>query len=188
MACSDDDNGGTTDTGGTGDQSVYDMGQTPDNGGTQEDKGPPTEQGTVADKGPPTEQGTVADKGPPTEQGTPKKDTGPQVDYGSGAKPNTGAACVQPQNVCPHKQDDCISVSGGATGKGMCLITCTTKYADCPTDKPSTQKSICFLDFTGPPAATYCAYVCLYQGKTYQCPTGSTCKSIGTTMSVCVQQ
>jgi hypothetical protein len=193
-ACSDDDNGGTTqDTGGgTGDQSVYDLGQTPDNGGTQQDQGPPTEQGVNKDGPITTKDGPVTTKDGPvtTKDGPIAKDTGPQTDYGAGTKPNTGVACTPPQNVCPHKQDECIIVSGGNQNKGMCLIKCTTKGAACPTDNPATQKSICFLDFTGPPAETYCAYMCKYQGQTYACPVGSTCKAIpgSTTTSICVQQ
>jgi hypothetical protein len=68
----------------------------------------------------------------------------------------------------------------------MCLIKCNKLYDPCPTDNPSTQKSICFLQFTGS-TQYYCAYMCKYSGKTYSCPTGSACKSIGTNTSVCQQ-
>lgn len=175
-ACSDDDDGGKTDM--TPDQIVtYDL-QPADNG-VPADKGPGGDQGPPADKGPPTEGGPQPDTG--------SKDQGPQPDYGANP-PNSGAICTVPQNQCPNTQDECIIVAGGNQQKGMCLIKCTTKGAACPTKNPATQKSICFLDFTGPPAATYCAYMCLYQGTTYTCPTGSTCQSISANTSVCVQQ
>jgi hypothetical protein len=171
-ACSDDTKPGS-------DASAPDRAVSQDRAGTGQEASQPADQPRPLEKGPPApdkaigDTGGVKDKGPPTEQGA--------------AKPNSGAACTPPQNVCPHKQDECITVAGGNQKQGMCLIKCTTKNADCPTADPK-QKSICFLDFTGPPAAIYCAYVCKYQGQTYPCPTGSTCHSIGTNMSVCVQQ
>lgn len=169
-ACSDDTTTPNPDTSQAVDQSTA-----VDQGGPLPEARPPAEQGVSPEKGAP-----VVDKGPPTEKGLPGPD-------GVTAGANSGAICKVPENKCPNPADECLIVAGGAQDKGMCLIKCTTKGADCPTADPSTQKSICFLDYSGTPAATYCAYMCQYQGKTYKCPTGSTCKSIGANTSVCVQ-
>jgi hypothetical protein len=169
-ACSDDTAAPNPDTSQLADQStVFDQ------GGPLPEARPPAEQCVNPEKGSPD-----LAKGPSTEKGLPSPD-------GIPAGANSGAICKVPENKCPTAADECVIVGGGAPDKGMCLMKCTTKLADCPTADPSTQKSICFLDYAGPPAEIFCAYMCQYLGKTYKCPTGSTCKSIGANTSVCVQ-
>jgi len=177
--CSDD--GEKTDSGTVPDQSVYDIGTTGDTNTTTGDTNTTTGDTNTTTKDTGT---TTGDKGVAADTGS-SKDLGKQPDWGTSAPPNTGTACTTPQNVCPNTQDECIVVGGSAQNKGMCLIQCQTKYAACPTANPTTQKSICFLDFTGTPAATYCAYMCKYENKTYTCPAGSTCTSISANTSVC---
>ena len=176
MAGCSDDEGSSTDV-QTGDQSVG------------QETGPVPDTNKPGDVGG-SDVGVSVDTGPAGDKGisdTVVGDQGQLLDYGAN-KPNSGAICTPPQNVCPNKQDACIIVAGGNQSKGMCLIKCTTKYAACPVGDPATQKSVCFLDYTGPPAEIYCAYMCKYETKTYSCPTGSICKVISTNTSVCVQQ
>ena len=98
---------------------------------------------------------------------------------------NSGVPCTPGQNNCPAG-DTCMIVSGGDQTKGICLQKCTTKDAACPVAQTG-QKSTCFLNFTGPPAALYCAYFCQLSGQTYPCPAGSSCNMISGSTGICVQ-
>jgi hypothetical protein len=79
---------------------------------------------------------------------------------------NTGRICSS-GNPCAHSSEGCLRFPGIETG--MCLDQCTTAGAECHVGDPGSQRSLCALTIQGQ-SQRYCAWVCEYQGVSYDCP------------------
>jgi hypothetical protein len=82
----------------------------------------------------------------------------------TGVPPNSGLVC-ETEKQCAAG-DTCINVYGSQ--KKICLTQCDPKYLACPVPNPAKNSSLCV--FNKDPNHTYCIWICLYDGKTYDCP------------------
>jgi hypothetical protein len=77
--------------------------------------------------------------------------------------PNSGKICSTPAECA--EGDGCVAVGGV---KKMCLAPCDPQYPACGVPDPTKNASACFK-FTA--TQHYCVWLCLYEGKSYECPT-----------------
>lgn len=115
------------------------------------------------------DSGPAADTGGPAQDGAADQtvpDTGPAPDQGIPV--NSGAICLNAEEDCAPG-DSCVSIS---FGKRMCMSSCTPGKA-CEVPNPVVNASQCAWRLTDPATGApqyFCAWFCLRQGKTYQCP------------------
>jgi hypothetical protein len=113
-------------------------------------------------------------------------DNGPRPDYPRTADAPTessyGQRCLLASGpLCPDGKTACIPGKGSQPGVGYCTYPCSGTGNPCPTPPPGATAQ-CVYAFNG---VDYCAFLCLFLGVEYPCPSGWTCDAVVPSQKYC---